>query len=158
MKMLRFRYFPNKFWIAPALLLTAAAAVAASPTEGIRHRIAGYRALGAAFKTINDTIRSGDFQSVRLRQAAGQIAATSRAQYRWFPAGTGPSAGTKTAARQEIWSRAGEFRAAQDDFARQAAVFERTVASGDEAAIRSGARQLGAKCKACHDNFRLSDD
>ena len=152
------KYWPNTFWITPALLLTAGIAVAATPADGIRHRIAGYRALGAAFKTINDTIRSGDFQSVRLRQAAGQITATSRMQYQWFPASTGPQAGIKTAARQEIWSRAGEFRAAQDEFARQAAVFERTVASGDEAAIRSGARQLGAKCKACHDSYRLSDD
>jgi cytochrome c556 len=145
-------------WVTPLLAMTAAAAVAATPAETIKGRIAGFRAMGAAFKAVNDTVRSGDFRSVRLQQAAGEIAATSRKQYQWFPAGTGPQSRIKTAAKPEIWGRASEFRAAQDALARQAAAFELAVRSGDEAAIRSGARQLGAKCKACHDKFRTSDD
>jgi cytochrome c556 len=148
----------GSFWITPALLIVSAAAVAAVPGDVIRGRIAGYRALGAAFKTTNDTVRAGELQSARLHRAASQISAAARNQYQWFPKGTGPQPRMKTAARPEIWSRAREFRAAQDAFARQAGAFERIVASGNEAAIRSGARQLGATCKACHDNFRLSDD
>jgi cytochrome c556 len=148
----------RSLWITPALLMAAAATVAAAPGDVIRDRVAGYRALGAAFKTTNDTVRAGEVRSVRLHQAASQISAAARNQYQWFPKGTGLQPRTKTAARPEIWSRAREFRAAQDAFARQAGAFERIVASGNEAAIRSSARQLGATCKACHDKFRLSDD
>jgi cytochrome c556 len=147
----------RSFWIAPLLLIGAAAA-AATPADAIRGRMAGYRALGAAFKTTNDTIRAGDLASPRLRQAAGQISAAARSQYAWYPAGSGPQSRLRTAAKAEIWTRAREFRAAQDAFARQASAFERIVASGNEAAIRSGVRQLGASCKGCHDSFRVSDD
>jgi len=148
----------NLFWKAPFLLLGAAATIAATPADSIRSRVAGYRALGAAFKATNDLVRAGNFVSPGLRQAAGQISAASRGQYGWFPAGSGPQSRLKTAARAEIWSRTAEFRAAQDAFARQAATFERIAASGNEAAIRSGVRQLGASCKGCHDTFRVADD
>jgi cytochrome c556 len=148
----------RSFWIAPVLLLGAAAAVAATPADTIRGRVAGYRALGAAFKTTNDTVRAGDLASPRLRQAAAQISAAARNQYAWYPAGSGPQSRQRTAAKAEIWTRGREFRAAQDAFARQATAFERIVAGGNAAAIRSGARQLGASCKGCHDTFRVSDD
>jgi len=148
----------RSFWIVPILLMTAAAAIAATPADTIRSRIANYRALGAAFKTTNDTVRAGGFRSPALRQAAARISAAARNQYAWYPAGSGPQSRVRTAAKAEIWTRAHEFRAAQDAFARQATAFERIVASGNEAAIRAGARQLGASCKGCHDSFRVADD
>jgi len=148
----------NFFWLAPLMLIGAVAAIAATPADSIRTRVAGYRALGAAFKSTNDLVRAGNFASPGLRQVAGQISAASRGQYGWYRVGSGPRSRLKTAARAEIWTRGAEFRAAQDAFARQAAAFERIAASGNEAAIRSGVRQLGASCKGCHDNFRLADD
>jgi cytochrome c556 len=148
----------SSFWVAPLAVLGAAAAIAATPADAIRSRIAGYRALGAAFKTTNDLVRAGNLASPGLRQAAAQISAAARGQYGWYPAGSGPHSRLKTAARAEIWTRGAEFRAAQDAFARQAAAFERIAASGNQAAIRSGVRQLGASCKGCHDNFRMADD
>jgi cytochrome c556 len=144
------------FWVVPALIATVA--VAATPADAVRARIAGYRALGAAFKSANDTIRAGGARTPAMRQAAAQIAGAARQQYGWYPAGSGPQARVKTAAKPEIWTRGREFRGAQDAFARQATAFERVVASGDEAAIRAGVRQLGAACKGCHDSFRLADD
>ena len=139
-------------------LITSATSLAAAPADQIRSRIAGYRALGAAFKSANDAIRSGDFRSARVQQAAGQIVVASRNQYQWFPAGSGPQSRIKTAARTEIWTSGNEFRAAQDAFARQASAFERAVKSGTDTVIRAEARKLGAQCKACHDKFRVPDD
>jgi cytochrome c556 len=146
------------FWMTPMFLMAAAAAAVAAPADVVRSRVAGYRSLGAAFKVANDTIRSGEVRSPRLRQAAARISAAARQQYRWFPAGSGPQARIKTAARPEIWMRASEFRAAQDAFARQAAAFERAVKVGSAATLRTEIRKLGGKCKACHDRFRLADD
>jgi cytochrome c556 len=144
------------FWAVPALMATVA--VAATPADTVRARIASYRALGAAFKNANDTIRAGRVRTPAIRAAATQIAGAARSQYGWYPAGSGAQARVKTAAKPEIWTRAREFRAAQDTFARQATAFERVVATGDEAAIRASVRQLGASCKGCHDSFRASDD
>lgn len=141
------------FWIIPLLLLTAAA-----PATEIKNRIAGFRALGAAFKSANDSVRAGGADSPGMRKAAQGIVLASRHQYKWFPPNSKPQSNIKTAAKPEIWTRASEFKAMQDAFARQASIFERTVDAGNAAAIRSELRKLGAKCKGCHDNFRESDD
>lgn len=128
---------------------------APSPADVIRTRIAGLRELGAAFKNVNDGLRGGDPQIVLIQQSARQIKAASQAQYRWFPAGSGPAPGLKTAAKPEIWSKPAEFRTAQDGLARTAAALERAAMSGNADAIRSAARGLGGNCKACHDQFRV---
>ena len=143
----------------PLLLLGSAAAFAApTAADVIKARIASYRGLGASLKAANDAIRSGDARSARLQQSAAQIVAASRRQYTLFPRGSGAAAGVKTAARPEIWTRPGEFKSAQDAFARQAAVFEKAVAAGDAGVVRSEARKLGAQCKGCHDAFRVAND
>lgn len=137
---------------------TATAALAASPASEVRTRIAGYRALGSAFKTANDTVRRRDVANPRLRKAAAQIVSAARQQYRWYPATSRPAPGLKTAAKAEIWSRPDDFRKLQDGFLAQAQRFQTAIASGDAGAIRSEARKLGARCKSCHDQFRLADD
>jgi cytochrome c556 len=150
----------GRFWrrFALSAALLSAPLLAATPADQVKIRVDGLKALGAAFKTVNDTLRSGSAPAGQLQRAADQIESASRAQYRWFPAGSGPSAGVKTAAKPEIWSRAGEFRAAQDNFARQAGVFKRAVASGNQTAVQAEVRRLGGTCKACHDNFRVAKD
>lgn len=125
----------------------------AAPADTIRARIAGYKQLGAAFKAVNDGLR-GEPDLVKVRKAVGQIAGASAAQYKWYPRGSGPQPGIKTAAKVEIWSRGAQFRAGQDRFAGQAAALQRAAAGGDPVAIRAEARKLGATCKACHDAFR----
>ncbi len=143
---------------ATVLILAAATPVLAGPGDQIRTRVAGYKDLGAAFKAANDALRSPQPQVVVIQQSAARIRNAARGQYAWFPAGSGARPGVKTAARPDIWTRARDFRAAQDVFARQADVFGRVAGSGDVAAIRLEARKLGAACKACHDTFRQSED
>lgn len=125
----------------------------AAPADTIRTRIAGYKDLGGAFKAVTDSLR-GDADLATIRQATGRISAASRAQYNWFPRGTGPQPGVKTGAKPEIWSQARPFRAAQDAFANQAAALQRAAAGGNADAIRAEARKLGGTCKGCHDTFR----
>jgi cytochrome c556 len=76
----------------------------------------------------------------------------------WFPAGSGPQPGVKTAAKPEIWTRAADFRRAQDAFAAQAVAFQNVANGGNADAIRAAARSLGATCKGCHDQFRVPKD
>lgn len=144
--------------ISVLLLAFAGASVAAPPADTVRTRVAGYRALGAAFKTVNDSLRRGDMQSPAVRQAAAQISRSATEQYKWFPRGSGPQPGVKTAAKADIWTRGAEFRAAQGALTQQAKAFEGALASGDQSSIRLEARKLGATCKTCHDQFRAADD
>jgi cytochrome c556 len=129
----------------------------ASVSDMIRARIDGYRELGAAFKNANDGLR-GEPQTVLLQQAARQIRNTSRQQYSWFPAGSGPQAGVKTAAKPAIWSSPAKFKAAQDSFAKQADAFQLAVRGGNADVMRAEAKKLGGTCKACHDQFRTAKD
>ena len=131
-----------------------AAPLVAAPKDAISARSAGYRAMGAAYKSVNDQLRSGNLDKASLTAAAARIQATAKAQYGWFPKGSGPEAGVKTAAKPEIWSQPAQFKAAQDAFATQAAAFSKAVASGNTAALTAQTKQLGAACSACHKAFR----
>jgi cytochrome c556 len=122
----------------------------------VRARIAAFRQLGAAYKAVTDGVRASELEKVR--QASRRIVAASHAMYGWFPRGSGPQRGVKTAARPDIWMRPAEFRAKQDAFARESAAFERVARSSDAGAIRTVARRLGATCKGCHDDFRVPND
>jgi cytochrome c556 len=95
---------------------------------------------------------------VLIQMAARQIRNASNAMRNWFPAGSGPQPGVKTAAKPEIWTQAAAFRQKQDAFAAQAVAFQNAANSGNVDAIRAASRSLGATCKGCHDQFRVPKD
>ncbi len=129
----------------------------AAPADVVRTRIAGLREMGAAFKNVNDALRGGEPQTIVIQQSAREIVNSARAQYQWFPAGTGPNPAWKTAAKPEIWAQAPRFRTAQDNLASAADGFQRAAMGGNADAIRTSARALGAACKACHDQFKAPE-
>jgi cytochrome c556 len=135
----------------------AAAPVLAAAADVIKTRIAELRELGAQFKNVNDELKSDSPNMMIMQISARQMKAVARDQYQWFPAGSGPESGVKTKAKPEIWSRAADFNAAQDNFAKQANAFFVVASKGDVAAMRTQARALGAACGGCHRNFRNDD-
>lgn len=141
--------------LASLALAGLAAPLLAAPVDQARARINGFRELGAAFKAVNDGLRSPQPQTVLIQMSARQIRNAATQQYAWFPAGSGPQPGVKTAAKAEIWTQGARFRQLQDGFASQAAAFQQAAAGGNAAAMRTAARNLGATCKACHDQFRV---
>lgn len=140
--------------LASLALAGIAAPLLAAPADQVRTRIEGLRELGAAFKAVNDGLRSPTPQTIMIQMSARQIRNAATAQYGWFPPGSGPQPGVKTAAKPEIWTQPARFRQLQDAFAAQATAFQRAAASNDVNAIRAAARSLGQSCKACHDQFR----
>lgn len=145
--------------VALGLLALAGAAtpLLAAPADQIRARIEGYRGLGAAFKALNDGLRAPSPQPAALRAAAQRIRAAAGHQFNWFPVGSGPRPGMKTAAKPEIWTQGARFRQLQNGFAAQSSALERAVGGSDVRAMRSAARAVGASCKACHDQFRSEE-
>lgn len=145
---------------APLVMVAAAAAGlvgAAAPVDIVATRVAALRELGAAFKNVSDELKSGTPQLFIIQLSARQIRDASKAQYSWFPAGSGPQPGVKTAAKPEIWAQSAKFSAAQDAFAAEADAFRHVAMSGDMAAIAAEAKTLGRTCAACHHVFRAAD-
>lgn len=139
-------------------LSTATAAYAQlAPKDAVAARINGYRETGAAFKSINDQLKTDTPAKILLRLSAKRIVQTSHEQYGWFPAGSGAEAGVKTKAKPVIWTDAAGFKAAQDKLQQQAALMSQTVDGGDLAAIRKQAHALGETCAACHKQYRAED-
>lgn len=136
------------------LAFAAAVPIAAAPADAVHARINGLRELGAAFKAVNDSLRTAEPQTVLIQISARQIVNASRAQYGWFPAGSGPEAGVKTAVKSDVWAQPARFKAAQDAFAAQALSFQKAAQTGNAALIRAETQKLGATCKGCHDQFR----
>jgi cytochrome c556 len=116
--------------------------------------VSGLRELGAAFKSMNDGLRSPEPQTMLIQLSARQIRNAANQMPGWFPRGSGPEAG-KTAARPEIWTQPEKFRAAQDAFIAQASRMQAAANAGNIAAIRVEAAKLGGTCKGCHDTFRV---
>ncbi|RJF93901.1 cytochrome c [Sphingomonas cavernae] len=146
-------------WKAGALVVICALAapLLAAPNDIVAMRVAGFREVGAAFKNINDELKSSTPQKYVIQLSARQIRDYARQHYGWFPAGSGSKPGVKTAAKPEIWSQAAAFKTAQDGFAKQANAFATVAASGDVARMRAQAKALGQTCTVCHRSFRIEE-
>lgn len=141
-----------------ALALAAIAAPTLAASDPVATRIAGFKALGGAFKKLNDTLKSGAPDKAVMAASAKDIAAARKGIYGWFPAGSGPKPGVKTAAKPEIWSKAADFKAAQDGFAKQADILTKAIAGGNADMISAETKKLGGTCKTCHETFRVPHD
>ena len=73
----------------------------------------------------------------------------------WFPAGSGPETGIKTAAKPEIWAQPADFKAAHDALVVEAGKLVTVAASGDAAAIGAQLQATGKACGGCHKPFRV---
>ncbi|MFC3077301.1 c-type cytochrome [Phenylobacterium terrae] len=140
---------------ALAVTLAGGAALGQGAADVIKARQQGYKAQGAAFKTINDELKKDAPSVAAIQKATKVLADTATMQYRWFPKGSGPEAGVKTAAKPEIWSDAAGFTAAQKAFQAEAGKLGQAAAKGDLGAIRPQVGATGRTCAGCHNKFRV---
>ncbi|HMP62564.1 MAG TPA: cytochrome c, partial [Phenylobacterium sp.] len=134
--------------VAVAVVLTSgllgAVAIAQTPAgKAVESRQAGFKQIGAAFKTVNDQLRGANLDWSRLTPAAERLGAHAQQLPTWFPKGSGAEAGGKTAARPEIWTDAAGFADAASRLARETEVLKVAVAAKDGEAARRGARATG---------------
>jgi cytochrome c556 len=143
---------------APRARPVAAAPARVAPADVVKARMAGFKELGAASKSVRDGLSASEMPLVTMRQAAAKIKSSSQAMRTWFPTGSGPQAGLKTSAKVEIWTKPVEFRSAQDALARQADAFQAAVATSNGDTIKAAFRSLGGACKGCHDQFKSANE
>jgi cytochrome c556 len=138
--------------------LTAGVAWAAVDAAAVEQaRAAHYKEIGKNFKAVRDQLKSGSPDLAVIRPAAHRIAELAPQVPTWFPAGSGPAAGIKTEAREDIWSHLPEFKAKAQTFADKAKALDAVAAKGDVAGLGPAATELGQACKSCHEQFRKED-
>ena len=141
-----------------SIALFAVALTGAATAAGvISARQGNYKQIGKANKAINDELRK-PAPAIAVIQANAVILDTLAPRIpSWFPKGTGPEAGVKTAALPAIWQRNPEFQAAARNFAIAAHNFRAAAASGDMNRVRAALPAVGTSCRSCHETFRAKD-
>lgn len=141
------------FLLSAGLALVSAAVT--QPKVVIPARQLGMKQVGQSFKRINDQVRSGSPEAAVVKASARQLAALAAQVPRWFPAGTGPGTGSKTAAKAEIWTRAESFRSEAAAFAAATRNLAAAAAkSSDPGVLEPQIRRVGGTCKSCHTAFK----
>jgi cytochrome c556 len=154
--------FMNRRVKRTALLSVVACALAfavyAAPVDVIQERQDGLKAMGKAFKAMTDEMRAGKLDPATVKEASAKINKVAEGMPHWFPKGSGPEAGVKTATKPEIWNDSAEFDAARQKLIEAAGKFTEIANAGDMTAVGGGVRSLGGACKGCHDKFREKDN
>lgn len=141
--------------LVPLVLAVAAPAQRPDAAKVIAARQAGMKEVGKSFKAVNDQLRGGAPDAAIVKANAARLATLSRAVPGWFPRGTGPEAGIKTASKADIWAKGPDFAAKARAFAVSAAALSQAAGSGGD--LAAAARQVGQSCKGCHDPYKISD-
>ncbi|MDP1873358.1 MAG: cytochrome c [Phenylobacterium sp.] len=123
--------------------------------RAVSERQEGFKALGAAFKIINDQLKTDSPDMAAIVPAAAQMNELAGQIPTWFPAGTGPDDGVKTDALATVWSDPEGFSAAQTRLAEATTRLQALATAGDAAGLREHVKMVGASCGGCHDNFRV---
>ena len=134
-----------------------AAAPQPTPQQTIETRQAGLKKIGGTFKALFDQLRSPAPDKAQIVTLATQLKGLTPAIQGWFPAGSGPEAGVKTAAKAEIWQKHDEFIGDAKALSAETDKLAEIAPAGDIAAITAQAKVVGSKCGACHTAFRQKD-
>jgi cytochrome c556 len=150
------KFNPN--WLVAGLVAAAAsAAVAQNAASVIQARQAHYKQIGAASKGIHDELGKPAPSAVVIQGFAKTIDTLAPQIPSWFPAGSGPEAGVKTAAKPDIWTDPAGFAQVASALATEAHHFDDVAQGGDINAIRAEYTNLGKACFACHSKYRAKD-
>jgi len=141
------------------LAVAAGGAIAQSGAgaKAVAARQSNFKQLGQANKALSDELKKGSPDKGVVTANAQKVATLTAQIPTWFPKGSGPEAGVKTAAKPEVWGDAAGFSAAANRSSGEAAKLRQVALGGDFDAIRAQARATGAACKGCHDKYRVPE-
>jgi cytochrome c556 len=143
--------------LAAGLACGAALAQDAAGTPGgkaVLARQAHMKELNKAFGGIGAELRKDAPDKAVIAAGAPTVAGLAKQVPSWFPKGSGPEAGVKTAAKAEIWTDAAGFAAAATKLADETAKLQQVATGGDIDAFKTQFRAVAGACKSCHDTYR----
>lgn len=135
------------------IALAGAAMAAVDAKQAIPQRQAHMKEMGRLSKAINDGLRAGS-QGATFKGEANRLAALAAGLPKWFPAGTGPETGVKTAAKPDIWAKRADFSTKALALAVATRGLAGAARGGDQSAFEQQVRQVGEACKACHTVYK----
>jgi cytochrome c556 len=141
---------------AIAVLVLAATALVAEAQQmkvedQVKYRRAAYQLLSLNFGSLNamatDKKPYNKDEATRNAEFVALLATVPKSFF-----GEGTDKDTKS--KPEIWTNRADFDAKMEKMTGEAAKMPAVVRSGDMAAFKKQAADLGAACKACHDEYR----
>jgi len=152
---------PKIAFVAAAVVTVSAiggvAAQAAGMADAVKSRHKNFESMGKATKAIMNQLKQEKPSLAVIRPNAQVLATRAQLVARGFPKGSGPESGLKTDALPAIWQKPAEFDKAVNNLVSASNALVEAAASGDIARIKSAQGNVGAACKACHDQFRRKD-
>jgi len=140
--------------IAALLLAATAIPVAAQevkPENQIKYRRAAYQLMNLNFGSLDNMAKDKKpFNKAEAQRNADLVAILSSIPREYFGEGTDKD----TKAKPEIWTKRADFDAKMDKMTTEAGKLPAVVHGGDMAALRKQVADVGAACKACHDDYR----
>lgn len=136
-----------------AILSTAASSQQGNGATIVAQRQDGFKQIGRSFKRVNDLTRQGAARP-QVLAAIADLGRAASGMAHWFPRGSGPAAGVRTAAKPAIWSDPAGFRGAMANFSTALRRLEGTVRTAPAEQWGDQARAVAATCAACHSRFR----
>ena len=136
--------------------LDAAAAIDAA--QVITARQENLKTLGKTFKALREELSKPAPDRAAIVGDSQTILKLSQALPTWFPAGSGPEAGIKTAAKPEIWAKPAQFTEVASAISLQTGKLSELAVAGDFAAIAAQTKETATACGNCHKDFRVKDD
>ena len=148
----------------------------------IQSRIANFREIGTAYKSIGDELKLRQPRLARIRESAQLISDRGANMLYWFPPGTEPSSQApkswldtllgwfssedsfalgseaQSHAKRAIWTQRPKFEYAYGKFSTEAHEMWQAAQSGHADAISAQFKRLGESCKACHEVYREKVD
>lgn len=141
-----------------ALAMTAGGAFAqSSMAQAVKDRQAHFKQQGGAFKGVLDELKKDQPDKAVVSANATKLKGLAAQLPTWFPKGSGPEAGVKTAAKPDVWRDPATFSAAAQRLQAETAKLDQLAMAGDMDAVKAQARVVGGACKNCHDKFRVPD-
>ena len=136
---------------------TSGAAVAADPEEVIDYRQGAMQVTKYHFGTIADMLKGKiEYDQAAVEKHADVVQVMSTLVANQFPEGTDALAG-ETNALMEVWDEPEAFADAVAEFEETARDLVAAADSGDKGQLAAAVKDVGASCKACHDDFQRDD-
>jgi cytochrome c556 len=119
--------------------------------DQVKYRRAAYQLMNLNFSSLNAMATDKKpFNKDEATRNAEFVALLSTVPKDFFGEGTDKD----TKAKPEIWTHRSDFDAKMDKMRGEAAKIPAVVKAGDMGAFKKQVADIGAACKACHDEYR----
>lgn len=133
------------------------ASFAADPEEIIDYRQGAMQVTKYHFSTIADMLKGKiEYDQAAVEKHADVVQMMSTLVKDEFPEGTDALAG-ETNALLDVWDKPDEFADKVAEFEKTASELKEAAATGDKGELAAAVKDVGASCKACHDDFRRDE-